>query len=248
MLGSLNRGMSESAYAPRLVLQSTEVLDSPRHSALVRITHWIFTLSFIGLVISGFAIILAHPHFYWGETGAIGTPTLFSLPLPTMLGGPSGWGRYMHFQSAWFAVLSGLLYAISGFLTQHFRKRLLPARADLSWGSLRASILDHLRFKRPVEEDSYNVLQRLSYLAVIFLFFPLMIVTGFAMSPAITSVFPFFVTVFGGQQTARTLHFFIADFLVLFLLVHIAMVMLAGFKSRMRAMITGRTGGGKQAS
>jgi thiosulfate reductase cytochrome b subunit len=105
---------------------------------------------------------------------------------------------------------------------------------------MRAAVLDHLRFKRPVETDSYNFLQRLSYLAVVFLFFPLIIITGLAMSPAITSVVPQMVTVFGGYETARTLHFFLADFLVLFLLVHVAMVILGGFKTRMLAMITGR--------
>jgi thiosulfate reductase cytochrome b subunit len=240
--------MAEAAYILGATVQTSEVLDSPRHSALVRITHWIFTLSFFGLVVSGFAIILAHPHFYWGETGSIGTPSLFDLPLPTMVGGPSGWGRSLHFQSAWFAVLSGLLYAISGILTQHFRKQLLPGRADLSWRSMRAAVLDHLRFKRPVETDSYNFLQRLSYLAVVFLFFPLIIITGLAMSPAITSVIPQMVTVLGGYETARTLHFFLANFLVLFLLVHVAMVILGGFKTRMLAMITGRlTGSRKQA-
>ncbi len=232
--------MAEAAYILGATLQTSAVLDSPRHSALVRITHWIFTLSFFGLVVSGVAIILAHPHFYWGETGSIGTPSLFDLPLPTMEGGPSGWGRSLHFQSAWFAVLSGLLYAISGLLTQHFRKQLLPRRADLSWRSIRATVLDHLRFKRPVEVNSYNLLQRLSYLAVVFLFFPLIILTGLAMSPAITSVIPQIVTVFGGYESARTLHFFLANFLVLFLLVHVAMVILGGFKNRMLAMITGR--------
>ena len=232
--------MAEAAYILGATVQTSEVLDSPRHSALVRITHWIFTLSFFGLVVSGVGIILAHPHFYWGETGSIGTPSLFDLPLPTMLGGPSGWGRSLHFQSAWFAVLSGLLYAISGLFTQHFRKQFLPRRTDLSWHSMRAAVLDHLRFKRPVETDSYNFLQRLSYLAVVFLFFPLIIITGLAMSPAITSVVPQMVTVFGGYETARTLHFFLADFLVLFLLVHVAMVILGGFKTRMMAMITGR--------
>jgi thiosulfate reductase cytochrome b subunit len=232
--------MAEAAYILGAAVQTSDVLDTPRHSALVRITHWIFTLSFFGLVVSGVAIILAHPHFYWGETGGIGTPSLFDLPLPTMLGGPSGWGRSLHFQSAWFAVLSGLLYAISGILTQHFRKQLLPRRADYSWPSIRANVLDHLRFRRPVEADSYNLLQRLSYLAVVFLFFPLIIITGLAMSPAITSVVPQIVTVFGGYETARTLHFFLANFLVLFLLVHVAMVILGGFKTRMLAMITGR--------
>jgi len=240
--------MAESAYLPGLAVQTSDVLVSPRHSALVRVTHWIFSLSFIGLVVSGFAIILAHPHFYWGETGGIGTPSLFDLPLPTMLGGPSGWGRSLHFQSAWIAVLTGLLYAISGILTQHFRHQLLPTRGDLSWRSVRASIREHLRFKRPVEEDSYNVLQRLSYLAVIFFFFPLIIITGLAMSPVIVSVFPFVVTVFGGQQSARTIHFFLANLVVLFLLIHIAMVILAGFTRRMRAMITGRTAATKEPS
>ena len=239
--------MAGSAYVSALANQDAAVLDSPHHSLLVRITHWVFTLSFFGLVISGFAILLAHPHFYWGETGNIGTPSLFDLPLPIMVGGPSGWGRSLHFQSAWFAVLAGLLYAVSGFLTQHFRNQLLPSRDHLSWRSLRAILFDHLRFKQPAEQGSYNVLQRLSYLAVVFLFFPLMIITGLAMSPAVTSVFPQIVMIFGGQQTARTLHFFIASFLVLFLLVHVAMVILAGFKSRMRAMITGRITARKQA-
>jgi thiosulfate reductase cytochrome b subunit len=240
--------MADFVYVPRIAIQTSDVLDSPRHSPLVRVTHWIFALSFFGLVVSGFAIILAHPHFYWGETGGIGTPSLFDLPLPTMLGGPSGWGRSLHFLSAWIAVLTGSLYFISGILTQHFRNRLLPAHADLSWSFLRTSVLDHLRFKRPAEEDSYNVLQRLSYLAVIFLFFPMVILTGLAMSPVITSVVPQVVTIFGGHQSARTIHFFLADLLVLFLFVHVAMVIRAGFSSRMRAMITGSTAAGKELS
>lgn len=233
--------MAESTYVPELATQASDAPDTPRHSTMVIFTHWVFTLSFFGLVVSGFAITLAHPRFYWGETGGPGMPSLFDLPLPTMLGGPSGWGRSLHFQSAWFAVLAGSLYVVSGIFTRHFRKDLLPASGDLSWGSLRSSIVDHLRFKRPVAEDSYNVLQRLSYLGVVFGLFPLTILTGFAMSPAITSVFPWMVTVFGGHQTARTVHFFLANFLVLFLVVHITMVVLAGFTSRMRSMITGHS-------
>jgi thiosulfate reductase cytochrome b subunit len=225
------------SYVPRLANETSEVADAPRHSALVRITHWIFTLSFFGLVVSGFAIILAHPHFYWGETGGIGTPSLFDLPLPTMLGGPSGWGRSLHFQSAWIAVLTGSLYLVSGILTQHFRTQLVPAQADLSWSSLRASIAGHLRFRPTADKGSYNVLQRLSYLAVVFVLFPLTILTGLAMSPVITSVVPQTVTIFGGHQSARTIHFFLADLLVLFLVVHVGMVIVAGFSSRMRGMI-----------
>ena len=89
-------------------------------------------------------------------------------------------------------------------------------------------------------------LQRLPYLFVIFVLFPMVIWTGLAMSPAIASVFPSAVTVLGGQQSARTIHFFISVFLFLFLLVHIMMICLAGFRNRMRAMITGRAAAGKE--
>ncbi|HXY49954.1 MAG TPA: cytochrome b/b6 domain-containing protein [Terriglobales bacterium] len=215
---------------------------------LVRVTHWLNTISFLALTVSGFAIILAHPRFYWGETGAVGTPSLFDLPLPFMLGGPSGWGRYMHFQAAWLCVLTGLLYVIRGLVSEHFRKNLWPVKGQLSRHSLAREIRSHLRFTKPsqAEAHSYNVLQRLSYLGVIFLLFPLMIWTGMAMSPAVTSVFPFFVTWLGGQETARTIHFFTAILLVLFFLVHLGMLFLAGFVQRTRAMITGRVNLGKE--
>ena len=239
--------MVQPAYLPGLATGISDTLDSPRHSGVVRITHWINTLSFFGLLVSGFAILLAHPRFYWGETGAVGTPSLFDLPLPFMSGGPSGWGRNLHFLSAWVCVLNGSLYVLSGILTQHFRDNLLPAKADLAWGSLSRAVSNHLRWKRPDVETSlaYNLLQRLTYLVVVFVLFPLMIWTGFAMSPAIVSVFPAFVTVLGGQQSARTIHFFVTDFLVLFVLVHLAMVCLAGFKDRVGAMMTGQIAAGK---
>jgi thiosulfate reductase cytochrome b subunit len=111
-------------------------------------------------------------------------------------------------------------------------------------------VSNHLQLKRPTEAESqtYNVLQRLSYVVVLFVMFPLIIITGLAMSPAVTSVFPFVVTIFGGQQTARTIHFFLFIFLVLFLFVHVAMVILAGFTKRVRAMITGYSASRKERS
>jgi thiosulfate reductase cytochrome b subunit len=153
----------------------------------------------------------------------------------------------MHFQAAWLCVLTGLLYATSGSISQHFRKNLWPAKGQLSWISLKGDLWNRLRFRKPPQEEahSYNALQRLSYLAVVFFFFPLMIWTGMAMSPAITSVFPFFVRWSGGYETARTIHFLAANLLVLFVLVHVVMVCLAGFVQRTRAMITGRVSGGK---
>jgi thiosulfate reductase cytochrome b subunit len=240
--------MAESAYVPGLATEISDTPDSLRHAALVRITHWINTLSFFGLLVSGVAILLAHPRFYWGETGALGTPSLIDLPLPFMRGGPSGWGRNLHFLSAWVSVLNGSVYVLSGILTRHFRNHLLPAKADLTWGSVSRVVSDHLRWKRPGVENSlaYDLFQRLSYLGVVFVLLPLMIWTGFAMAPAIVSVFPALVTVLGGQQSARTIHFLVTDLLVLFVLVHVAMVSLAGFKTHVQAMITGRGAAGKE--
>jgi thiosulfate reductase cytochrome b subunit len=226
-----------------------------RHSALVRVTHWITTLCFLALLVSGVEILISHPRFYWGETGNVLTTPLFQFRIPSsrsliqngygyVLPDQNGWSRYLHFQAAWIVVLTGLLYAISGFFTGHFRKNLLPGKRDLSWRALRTTIASHLRFARPsaAEAWSYNVLQRLSYLFVIFVLFPLVVWTGLALSPAFVSAFPATVNVLGGQQSARTLHFFVSIALVLFLLVHVVMIFVAGFRSRMRAMITGRAG------
>jgi thiosulfate reductase cytochrome b subunit len=241
--------MAQSAYLPELAIRDSDSLDSPRHSAVIRITHWITALSFFALLVSGIAILIAHPRLYWGETGALGAPSLIDLPIPFMIG-HSGWGRYLHFLSAWVSVLTGLFYVLSGILTQHFRKNLLPAKADLAWGRISRMVWNDLRLKRPTEEESltYNVVQRLAYLAVVFVLFPLVILTGLAMSPAIASVVPVLRSGFGGQQSARTIHFFVAVALVLFLCVHIAMVCLAGFSNRVRAMITGYNGASKERS
>ena len=224
-----------------------------RHSLLVRITHWLTLLSFLALLLSGVEIVISHPRFYWGETGNVNMRPLFTIPIPASRGkvptgygyvlpDQNGWSRYLHFQSAWLVVITGLLYVGFGLWNGHFRRNLLPAPSDRSPRALGRSIVEHLRFKRPSEEEawSYNVMQRLAYLFVIFVLFPMVIWTGLAMSPAIASVVPSAVTILGGQQSARTLHFFVSGILVLFLLVHIFMVWLAGFRNRMRAMITGR--------
>ena len=249
------------AACVRSLASAVPTTTTPRHTAVVRVTHWITTLCFFALLVSGMEIVISHPRFYWGEAGNVLTPSLFNLPIPAsrssvptgygfVLPDQNGWSRYLHFQAAWIAVLTGLLYIVSGVFTRHFRKYLLPAGSDLTWGALSRVLANHLRFKPPGEAEawSYNVLQRLTYLFVIFVLFPLMIWTGLAMSPAIASVFPVTATVFGGQQSARTIHFFGTLFLVLFLLVHVVMVYRAGFRNRTRAMITGRAGAHKERS
>ncbi len=231
--------MAETAYLPGVAIRGSDSLES-RHSALVRITHWITAASFFALLVSGIAILIAHPRLYWGETGGVGTPSLIDLPIPFMIG-HSGWGRYLHFLSAWVCVLTGMVYVFFGALTPHFRKNFLPDKADLSWDRMWRIVWNDLKLTRPAEDEAltYNVVQRLTYLAVVFVLFPLIILTGFGMSPAIASVIPIVRTGFGGQQSARTIHFFVAAALVLFLCVHVAMVCLAGFTNRVRAMITG---------
>jgi thiosulfate reductase cytochrome b subunit len=216
--------MADSAHFPRLAIRSSDAIDSsrivaPRHSFTVRVTHWMNVLSFAGLLTSGIAILLAHPRLYWGETGSVGTPSLIDLPLPFMLTGQSGWGRSLHFLSAWATVMTGAIYIVSCLFSGHFRKDFLPSESP------------------PV----YNSLQRFAYATVVFFLFPMAIWTGLAMSPAITSVYPALVTTLGGQQSARTIHFFVAAFLVVFVLVHIAMVARDGFVKNMRAMIVGHS-------
>jgi thiosulfate reductase cytochrome b subunit len=241
-----------SGYAPNPDSAIPAITAAPRHSALVRVTHWITTLCFFALLVSGFEIVISHPRFYWGETGNVLTTPLFQLPIPAsrnlvqtgynyVLPDQNGWSRALHFQTAWIAVLTGLLYLISGVFTGHFRKDLLPARSDLSWRALSATIASHVRFARPGEAEawSYNTLQRLSYLFVIFVLFPLVIWSGLAMSLAFVSAFPATVTLLGGEQSARTIHFFVSLALLLFVLVHVVMICVAGFKRRIRAMITG---------
>jgi thiosulfate reductase cytochrome b subunit len=249
---------SMQAHAGNLRPGSTVAVPAatptPRHSALVRITHWVTAICFLALLFTGVEILLSHPRFYWGEVGTILTKPLFQLPLPSsrklvptgygyVLPDQNGWSRALHFQTAWLLLITGLLYAISGFFSGHFRKNLLPQRSDLSWREFSATVKSHLRFSRPTEAEasSYNLLQRLAYVVVIFVGFPLIVWTGLAISPAVASAFPWSVTLLGGTQSARTLHFFLTLALVLFLFVHVVMVVFAGFTNRMRAMITGRT-------
>src|SRR5882724_4402332 len=190
--------MANSTWALRDAVSKTT--DAPRHSALVRITHWLTTICVFALLLSGIEIVISHPRFYWGETGNVMTPSLFDLPIPAsrpwvktgygfVLPDQNGWSRNLHFEAAWVVILTGFVYVIASVLGRHFRTNLLPARTSLTWRAMPKDIANHLRFQPPDEAEawSYNVLQRLTYLLVIFVLFPLAIWTGLAMSPAIVS-------------------------------------------------------------
>lgn len=221
---------------------------APRHLAIVRLAHWVMAAGVLGLIASGFGILISHPRLYWGETGAIGAPSLLDLPLPLIIG-PSVWNRPIHFFFAWLLLAGALSYVIAGFATKHFKKDLWPAKDEVNAANIMSVISAHLRWKRTSSDEAwtYNVVQRLTYVVVIFGLFPAVLWTGLAMSPAVMSVVPWMVTVLGGHQSARTLHFIFASLLLLFFLVHMAMLFLVGFVSHVRAMITGYIPKGRNA-
>jgi thiosulfate reductase cytochrome b subunit len=151
-------------------------------------------------------------------------------------------GRRWHFFFAWLFLTNGLVYVAYGFLSGHFRRDLTPKRAQLTMRHLWHEIVDHarLRFPKGAEARQYNVLQKLAYLVVIGILLPLMVLTGLTMSPGIDAAVPALLDLFGGRQSARTIHFITASCLVAFILVHVAMVVLSGPWNNIRSMVTGR--------
>jgi thiosulfate reductase cytochrome b subunit len=147
--------------------------------------------------------------------------------------------RRWHFLVAWFLVGNGVIYGLWALLSGHARKDLWPTRADLR--SIPQSIIDHIKLKHPTGEAAkrYNVLQRFAYIGVITLITG-MVATGLTMSPGVDAAAPWLLDLFGGRQTARTLHFVFASLIVLFVIVHLTEVVLAGPLNEIRSMITGR--------
>jgi len=256
-----------------------------RHSALVRVTHWINVLCFTLLLMSGAQIFNAHPRLYWGQYGADydhawlamdsqrsngtwrGVLHLGPLSVETtgLLGSsrdasgalaPRGFpswltipsyqdladGRHWHFFFAWLFAINGAVYLVGGLVSRHFRRDLLPSRAELAPSHLAQEVADHARLRFPKGEAArrYNVLQKLSYMAVAFVLLPGMVLTGLTMSPGLDSAFPFLLDLFGGRPSARSLHFIFASALVAFVVVHLVMVLVSGVWNNLRSMITGR--------
>jgi thiosulfate reductase cytochrome b subunit len=149
-------------------------------------------------------------------------------------------GRKWHFFFAWLLVINGAAYLIYSLLSGHFRRDFTPSGDEIR--HIPKSIWDHarLRFPKGDEARSYNVLQKLTYALVVFIMLPLMVLAGLTMSPGLDTAFPQLLTLFGGRQSARTVHFIIAWSLVAFVIVHVAMVILSGFWNNFRSMLTGR--------
>jgi len=182
-----------------------------------------------------------------GEATARGFPSWLTLPSYQDL----STGRRWHFFFAWVFLLNGLVYFSYGLVSRHFRRDLAPTVNELTLAHLTYEVVNHarLRFPKGPEARHYNTLQKLTYLAVIFLLLPLMIATGLTMSPGFNAVAPWLLDLFGGRQSARTIHFLTAFSLVAFVVVHVAMVILSGVFNNLRSMITGYYAikqGGKQ--
>ena len=147
--------------------------------------------------------------------------------------------RDWHFFFAWLFVLNGVLYLLYAFASGHVRHDLAPSPSELR--TIGSSIKDHLRFKHPtgIAATRYNVLQKLTYLIVIFVLLPLIVLMGMAMSPGLDALLTGWVDLFGGRQSARTIHFVVAWLLVAFVLIHVFEVLISGLFNHMRSMITG---------
>ena len=165
-----------------------------------------------------------------------GFPTWITLPGPQWL----AMGRRWHFFFAWVLVFNGLAYITYTVLSHHLARDILPSRSD--WRSIGRSIVDHLRLRHPHGEAArhYNILQKLTYLGVILILFPLLILMGWAMSPGLDALLPGWVDVVGGRQSARTIHFVLTWLLVGFVCIHVFEVIVSGFWNNLRSMITGR--------
>lgn len=246
-------------------VQST---DARRHARWVRISHWILTVSVLTLAFTGFEILMVHPRLYWGDVGNDLTPALIELPIsrnyqhggwdkPTPFfadaAGPmsanrtydifnqNGWGRSLHFLAAWGLVVSGGVYLLAGIFGDHFRSHIWPRAGELTPRRFWRDVIDHMRLRIPPATGGphYGLLQKCAYSVVVFVAAPLMAMTGLAMSPAVNAAYPFLSRIFGGFQSARTIHFFTFAALLLFVVVHVVMIIKSGFRRHIRAMTVG---------
>jgi Ni/Fe-hydrogenase b-type cytochrome subunit len=222
-----------------------------RHRLPVRLWHWLNAVTVLVMLMSGLTIFNAHPRLYWGEYGANYDPAWFEMATEGGLAFP-GWmtlpstysladARLWHLAFAWVLAFGLLAYLLWAAFSGHIRRSLHIAAREWRPGHLWREIRDHarLRFPAGARALTYNALQKIAYCSVLFVLLPLVILTGLTMSPGMNAAWPVLLDLFGGRQSARSLHFIAAAGLVVFFFVHIVMVVLAGPLNELRAMITG---------
>jgi len=151
-------------------------------------------------------------------------------------------GRRWHFFFAWLFVINGLVYWLWGLIGGHVRKDMLPTRAQLKPSHILHEVVTHAQLKFPKGEEArrYNVIQKFTYLAVIAVILPLMVLTGLSMSPGFNATVPWLIDLFGGRQGARSIHFITMGLVVAFIVVHVVLVIVSGLWNNLRSMITGK--------
>jgi thiosulfate reductase cytochrome b subunit len=190
--------------------------------------------------IRGITTILGHR---FDTTGVLGYSDGSGRAFPAWATVPSykflGMGRQWHLFFAWLLVINGLFFTAYALISRHLTRDLAPTGKDLR--GIGKAVKDHVVLRHPTghEAKRYNVLQKLAYVAILFVVAPLIILTGLAMSPTIDAAFPWLLTVFGGRQGARTIHFIACFSFVGFIVIHVVEVMLTGFFNNMRSMVTG---------
>jgi Ni/Fe-hydrogenase b-type cytochrome subunit len=220
-----------------------------RHRLPTRLWHWLNALTVFIMLMSGLMIFNAHPHLYWGQYGANFDHPWLSFrgrPIPGWATIPSTYNlaaaRRWHLAFAWFLVVPLLLFLITSLINRHAQRDLAPTRDEVRPSHIWHDIQEHARLNFPTGDAAlkYNILQKLSYVSVIFVLLPLMVLTGLTMSPAMDAAWPWLLDLFGGRQSARSIHFICAAALLAFIMVHLVMVILAGPLNEIRSMITGR--------
>lgn len=220
-----------------------------RHRLPTRIWHWINALTVFVMLMSGMMIFNAHPRLYWGQYGANFDHSWLhfaSRPFPGWATIPSTYNlaaaRRWHLAFAWLLVAGLVLFLLVSLWNRHVQRDLAPTKDELEPAHVWYDIKDHARLRFPAGDAAlkYNVLQKISYVAVIFILLPLMLLTGLAMSPAMNAAWPWLLDLFAGRQSARSIHFLCAAAIALFILVHLVMVALAGPINEIGSMITGR--------
>ena len=225
-----------------------------RHALATRLWHWVTALAMFIMIGSGIGILKAHPHLYWGRYGAnFDTPWLSLSWMPSWVGTglniltiPTNYNlalsRRWHLLFALVLAFALLAFMIVSLINRHFQRQLRVRAGELAPRSVLHDLKEHLafRFHDPVNPSAYNIFQKLSYVGVIFVALPLVILTGLTMSPNMDAAWPWLLDLFGGRQSARSLHFLAAFALVLFIVVHLVLVILAGPINEVRSMITGR--------
>ena len=220
-----------------------------RHRLPTRLWHWVNALTVFVMLMSGLMIFNAHPHLYWGKYGANFDHPWLSFhgrPIPGWATIPSTYNlaaaRRWHLAFAWLLVPGLAFFVLTSILNRHAQKDLRPSRDELRLSHIWRDVREHAQLKFPTGDRAlkYNILQKFSYVAVIFAFLPLMVLTGLAMSPAMDATWPWLLDLLGGRQSARSIHFLVAMMLLAFITVHLVMVVLAGPINEIGSMITGR--------